>query len=269
MPMSADIRHFFDAIAEEYDNTFTGSAVGRLQRNRVWQLLLRDLPAGKKLNILEINCGTGEDAIWLAGQGHNVCATDISAEMINVARSKAVHNTTFEHCAFDRLAARFGGQQFDLIFSDFAGLNCIDAEKLAALQLDLAGLLRPGGKMIAVVLGKKCMMERLFFTWKGEYQKARRRMAPAAARLSEGVFQPTWYYTAAEFERIFDRFVLRRKRPVGLFVPPSYMEPLMKKHPAVLAFLNTLESLTGGVSLLSDYGDHTYLSMQKKPRSTQ
>lgn len=267
--MSTDIRHFFDAIAEEYDTAFTGSTIGRHQRNRVWKQLLHDLPAGKKLDILEINCGTGEDALWLAGRGHRVCATDISAEMIRIARSKAVHNTTFEHCAFDGLARRFGGQQFDLIFSDFAGLNCIDAEKLTTLQQDLAELLRPGGKMIAVVLGKKCMMERLFFTLKGEHQKARRRMAPASARLTDGVFQPTWYYTTAEIGGVFDRFALRRKRPIGLFIPPSYLEPLVKKYPTLLAILTALESLTGGVSFLSDYGDHTYLCMQKQPNRAE
>ena len=35
-----------------------------------------------------MNCGTGEDARWLASQGMQVLATDISAPMIEVAQCK-------------------------------------------------------------------------------------------------------------------------------------------------------------------------------------
>ena len=72
----------FDVLAETYDTGFVESRIGLAQRNisRKW---LQPLLAGKTgLRILEINCGTGADAIWLAEQGHTVTATDASPAMI-------------------------------------------------------------------------------------------------------------------------------------------------------------------------------------------
>ena len=73
----------FDTLAETYDADFSSSAIGLMQRKRVWKWLVPLLnESGRSLNILEINCGTGEDAIRLASMGHRVIATDASAAMI-------------------------------------------------------------------------------------------------------------------------------------------------------------------------------------------
>ena len=88
----------FDIAATTYDNTFTYSKIGKLQRNLVYEHLSKILPIDHNLDILEINCGTGHDAIWLANQGHRVLATDISSEMISIARSKQLNkNNRYLH----------------------------------------------------------------------------------------------------------------------------------------------------------------------------
>ena len=46
-------------------------------RGRVWQTLERTFTPGQ--HILELACGTGEDALWLAQRGIQVTATDGSA----------------------------------------------------------------------------------------------------------------------------------------------------------------------------------------------
>ena len=87
----------FDELANSYDADFTSSVIGRMQRKRVWTVLTPLLnEASRSLNILEINCGTGEDALQLAGLGHRVIATDASEAMISLAREKAtqLHNGT-------------------------------------------------------------------------------------------------------------------------------------------------------------------------------
>ena len=57
----------FDAIAEEYDRIFTDSVIGKAQRSLVHAALNDRFYMGQR--ILELNCGTGEDAILLASQG--------------------------------------------------------------------------------------------------------------------------------------------------------------------------------------------------------
>ena len=72
----------FDAVADDYDSSFTDTAVGRLHRATVWRHLDAVLEPSSK--ILELGCGTGEDALRLARRGHRVLATDVSTAMRRV-----------------------------------------------------------------------------------------------------------------------------------------------------------------------------------------
>src|SRR5436309_2671167 len=76
----------FDALAPEYDSRFSESALGRIVRRAVWRWLDRAFVSGAR--VLELNCGTGEDAVHLAARGVRVLATDASAAMLDLARAK-------------------------------------------------------------------------------------------------------------------------------------------------------------------------------------
>lgn len=78
----------FDAEAEKYDAVFSDSAIGQLQRKRVRHFGDKILFDIAPHNILELNCGTGEDALWLAAGNRNVLVTDISGEMIGITKRK-------------------------------------------------------------------------------------------------------------------------------------------------------------------------------------
>ena len=54
----------FDSLAAKYDDLFTRSVIGRAQRGAVWEALVDRFEPGA--HILELNCGTGEDAVYLA-----------------------------------------------------------------------------------------------------------------------------------------------------------------------------------------------------------
>src|SRR5689334_12511699 len=115
----------FDAIAADYDITFSRSLTGKGQRTQVRKWLVTFLQGKKNLRILEINCGTGDDANWLASMGHQVIATDGSIEMIKQAKKKSstTHPVHFFHCSFLDLLSNLPHEKFDLIFSNFSGLN--------------------------------------------------------------------------------------------------------------------------------------------------
>ena len=83
MPMAEP----FDVAAASYDADFTETQLARWLRETVQAHLATAFGPGD--HVLELGCGTGEDAIWLAQRGVRVTATDVSQSMLNVAQRKA------------------------------------------------------------------------------------------------------------------------------------------------------------------------------------
>ncbi|MEW6469568.1 MAG: methyltransferase domain-containing protein [Bacteroidota bacterium] len=259
----------FDEAAKVYDAEFTHSAIGKLQRGRVWHYLSEYLPL-RKLSILEVNCGTGEDAIWMARKGHSVTATDISAGMITVCQGKQIiyglNNLVFEKAGFFDVAHLYMGRRFDVIFSDFGGLNCVDDEELFVLSGRFSSLLYEKGKLIIVVMGRKCLWEQLYFLSRLSFSKAfrRKRRAGVSANIGgKSIF--THYYSPSDIEALFgEHFNVVRKRPVGFAIPPSYMEKFFERRPRLLNFLGRMERFFGNLSFLANRSDHYIIELEKK-----
>ncbi|MFI5135093.1 MAG: class I SAM-dependent methyltransferase [Chitinophagales bacterium] len=259
----------FDLAASAYDEEFTHSLIGKLQRQRVY-FFLKKILTDQSLRILEINCGSGEDAVWLAQQGHHVTATDASPKMIELVRKKISESKLEEKistaiCDFDDLKNKFQSEKFDFIFSDFGGLNCVSGDELEKLSADFSSLLVPGGKFIAVIMGRKCWWERSYFLMKGKSRDALRRNSKelVEAKIGESTV-PTWYYSPKEFQNLFlNEFQKIRVRPVGLFIPPSYLNPFFEKKKWLLSILNLLEKMFS-LSFLSDFADHFLIELIKR-----
>ena len=165
----------FDHIAGDYDESFTNSLTGQYQRQMVWKYLDKRLSENKTLEVLEMNCGTGEDAIHIAVKGHKVLATDISNSMIGVAKAKVVAKSLthqvdlkplgFQEITFDRLQ-----QRFDLVFSNFGGLNCVNPMTINEIALNLSKVIKPGGSLIGIIMPEACLWERVYFTGKFKFR---------------------------------------------------------------------------------------------------
>ena len=160
----------FDAIAATYDASFSKTIIGANQRRLVRMHLQTFLKGKGLLKILEINCGTGDDALWLASLGHEVVATDASALMIAEAKRKASitsaeYKISFFQCSFEKLYSNFKDEKFDLIFSNFSGLNCIAPGELQILGSDLNFILYTNGHLAAVIFGKFTFWEFFYFSY--------------------------------------------------------------------------------------------------------
>ena len=261
----------FDVSAPNYDAEFTTSAIGKMQREQVYFALQVNKLVKSKSKILEINCGTGEDAIWLANHGHSVLATDASEEMIRVAKQKASGlnklDLQFQQAEFSALNTKYSTQKFDLIFSNFGGLNCVNKTVFKQLMEDFYSLLNPDGKLIFVIMGRKCFWERMYFLFKGNNKKAFRRMSQSAisAELGNGAKQNTFYFSPSEIRSIAEpNFKLLSTKPIGLFVPPSYLNKFFLNKKYLLLFLFQMEKLFSPFSFLSDYADHYLIYLKKK-----
>ena len=260
----------FDAIAAEYDKNFSESLIGKEQRQLSRHWLERFLQGKKQLHILEINCGTGDDALWLASLGHSVIATDQSTAMIHEAEKKlsgsTQNNIEFICCGFENLGNEFEGRQFDLIFSNFSGLNCVSPGIMVGLSKQLFCLLKDNGHFAAVVFGKYTWWESFFFLLKARPGKAFRRWSNngVRVRLSENIYQTVYYYSVRQLTKMLSPLKLLEKKPIGLFIPPSYLEQAMKKRPNLFHSLTKMEKKLNGPGASSSFADHVYLLFKKE-----
>ena len=261
----------FDQIAENYDDEFSNSSIGKLQRQLVWNYLDTFLKGKQSLNILELNCGTGEDALWLAQKGHNILATDVSAEMINVAKNKADtaglnDKLTFSALDLSKPETFPTGAKFDLVFSNFGGFNCISPDSFLKAMSEIAELLKPKGRFIAVIMPKFCLWESFYFVAKGKRSEVFRRNRSTPVIVPVGNHSVnTWYYSPSEVRRICsEKFKTTKKLPVGIFIPPSYLNNFFYGHPRFLEFFRRLEKTFSSLSVLSGIADHFIIDMEVK-----
>lgn len=262
--MSSD----FDIAAVSYDNTFTETYLGRYQRNNVWRYLSQNLSNQKSLRILELNCGTGEDALFFARSGHNVVATDISNEMITACISK-VNKNGFTHLVsakqvdMRKLSSTTFEGHFDLVFSNFGGLNCLSREHLFSLAQVTQALLVDHGRFIAVVMPKFCAIESLHFMIKRKFSHMFRRYTTEAIAVNvDGVKIPTFYHSPKELKNIFSQeFNHLRTTAIGFI--PSYMNKMMEKNKIKRIFVFALRGILSSFRAYS-FSDHFLIDFRKE-----
>lgn len=233
----------FSAVADQYDATFTDTIVGQRQREQVWKLLAEKVKGSPV--VLELNCGTGADALWMGKRGWQVLATDISPEMVRVTNEKIQKEglsgiVSARVCAFADVQS-LPEASFDLVFSNFGGLNCISPEELALFWPVLHSKLKPGGQCVAVIMGKFCLWETLYFLLKLKPREAFRRLRPGPvhARLDKNTTVKTWYHSTRQAG--ISRRMQTRVYPIGFWLPPSYLDPFFAKRPRLLQMLHYLE----------------------------
>ena len=252
----------FDGVAESYDEAFTYSMIGRAQRRSVWARLLAAFPRGSR--ILEVNCGTGEDARYLVERGRSVVACDASHSMIQVAKRRSPlgdsANLEFLHLANEDLGFMPSEKLFDGAFSNFSGLNCL--ADLRPFASNLADLVKPGGAVLLCLWSRVCVAEFFWYLLRGQARKACRRFPGKATAKIGDVTIPVSYPTVSDVRRAFAPwFQLRSRSAVGLFVPPSYVEQWMSMHPRILARLEQLDEFSADWPIFRDAGDHVLLEL--------
>jgi SAM-dependent methyltransferase len=258
----------FDGVATSYDELFTRTAIGRAQRAQVWSRLLATFHRADR--VLELNCGTGQDARFLAQHGVSVLACDASAAMIDMAASYTVlaeraGSIEYRQVANEQLFRLSPRVAFDGAFSNFSGLNC--AADLQPVARNLASLVRPGAKVLICLWSRVCVAEVLWFVLRGEAKKAFRRFpGKATARLGDSSISVS-YPTIGRVRRAFTPwFRLETRRAIGLFVPPSYAESWARENTGKLAWLEKLDRAFSAWPGLRDAGDHVLLEFVRCPR---
>jgi SAM-dependent methyltransferase len=251
----------FDALAADYDAQFTYSTIGTLMRQAIWRRLDVHFHPGQR--VLELNCGTGEDAVYLGRRGVRVLATDLSREMVALTRRKVAEAGLVDSIEVQQLGLEhldeLDGPPLDGALSNFGGLNCVT--DLSTVARSLARQLRPGASVLLCVMGPLVPWEWAWFLWHGQPGTAFRRLRPGGiAWRGLTIHYPSIRMLQCAFSPAFRR---QRASAVGALLPPPYTERWLVKHPRLLKHLNRWERRLETWPPLPWLADHYLLELER------
>ena len=141
--------HESDRSAQEYWEEHYG------ERERIWsgrvnvQLakVVADMPPGRAL---DLGCGEGGDAVWLAERGWQVVAVDVSETALGRASAEARARGVLDRIDFQHhdLSDSFPAGSFDLASAQFLH-STVRLERTQVLR-NAASAVVPGGRLVIV-----------------------------------------------------------------------------------------------------------------------
>lgn len=257
----------FNRQSAVFDEIYSSNFIIQYKRKRVRDHVASFLPANS--NILELNAGTGEDAVYFASKGHTVHATDIAITMQQQLRTKVFaqglqERISTETCSFTDLASLQNKGPYDLIFSNFAGLNCTG--ELDKVLQSFSLLLKPEAFVTIVIMPPFCLWEMLLL-FRGNFKTAFRRFnsRDGVTANVEGVSFTCWYYSPAYIEKaVHPNFEVLAVEGLCSIVPPSYFESFPKRYPRLYICLQKIENKLKRKWPWKTMGDYFIITLLKK-----
>ena len=249
--------------AEKYDSFAEDHPHLTRMRNKVYSHVMRYVPRGAR--ILELNAGTGTDAVQLAQRGYFIHATDIAPGMLNRLQEKVDQlglqdRVTMQACSFLSLE-NVQGAPFDAVFSDLGGLNCVP--DLTPVIEQLPNILKPGGTITWVLMPHVCLWE-IAEVFRGNLSLAFRRFSRDKVRANlEGLQFDVYYFPPRQviqwFGIDFERLALEG---LSVITPTAESKNFAKWHPRLYRILSWLDDRVSPHWPWNGWGDFYILTMR-------
>lgn len=260
----------YNRYAPRYDDLLQENRINHYMRQRMVSVHPSAFPPGGHL--VELGCGTGDEALALADSGFRVTALDPASRMIEIARAKAAERglgarVTF-HPGRARDVARIvateeGGPLFDGGLSSFALSYEPDLSEVAKA---LGQVLRPQAPLVISTMNRLCASEGLLAFVSGRWGLAGRRLRSATRHKVGQVYTTIYPRTPAEVRRAFHpAFELQHIRALPVLLPPHYANRALQRWPLLLEGARHLDRRWADAPLLRQLGDHTVFWFRRRP----
>jgi hypothetical protein len=256
------VQKAFSKQATHYDQGDSANPILLDWRKRVYAHVNRFLNPNSR--ILELNAGTGIDALHFVNDGHKVLATDFSPGMIDEIRKKipmAASSDRFDvkQCSFETLPDSIDGK-FDYVFSNFGGLNC--SADLSKIVSGMQCLLVNGAFVTWVIMPRICPWEISGLLRGGKDSLRRLRHGGAVAHLEGEQFQTYYYSLVSIKEAMGPNFQFLRAEGLGALSPPPSSITFVRKHPRAYALLNSIDKAFTGSFPFNRWADHIVVTFR-------
>jgi ubiquinone/menaquinone biosynthesis C-methylase UbiE len=259
------IAEAFSRTAEKYDSFAKDHPHLTRMRNKVYSHVMRYIPQGAR--ILELNAGTGTDAVELAQRGYSIHATDIAPGMLSRLQEKVnrlglQERITIETRSFLSLES-MQGAPFDAVFSDLGGLNCVP--DLTPVIQQLPNILKPGGMITWVLMPHICLWE-IAEVFRGKFSLAFRRFSRGMVHANlEGLHFDVYYFSPQQVIRWFGAdFELLSLEGLSVITPTAESKNFTKWHPRMYRQLSWLDDKLSPHWPWNGWGDFYMLTMRYK-----
>lgn len=255
----------FSKISNQYETLDRTSSLIGWMRSRVRTHFEKHLSANS--TILEINCGSGIDAVYFAKKRYPVHATDIAQGMIDHVQSKISSQGLEKILSCDLVSFEELNKidkQFFHIFSNFGGLNCSSLNTLEKVFQSFNDILKPNGSITMVIMPKLCIWEFLKI-FKGNKNAFRRLKKNGVFANIEGERVQVYYHNANTIKALlkhnFSNFEIENICFLG---PTGNQVDFPEKHPFIFKLFSKLDMLSNKISFLRGYGDYYIITAKKK-----
>jgi ubiquinone/menaquinone biosynthesis C-methylase UbiE len=258
----------WDSLADTYDERFNHRYINQYMRKISQECLVKYF--NNSSHLLEIGCGTGDEAIFFAKKNKKITAIDISPKMIEIAKSKALKeniekNVDFYAVPVEKLKS-IPNIKYDGVYSSFGTLNLVS--NLTVLAKTLKNVMLPSSYFIASVMNKYCLFEIFFFLIQGKLRQAFRRISkefvpvrinPEIHSLNCYYYSPTYFYY--HFRKYFS---LIEFYALPLLIQAPYIDSVPVFVRKLLYKMLFLDKKLSKINPFNRFGDHFIMVMKKR-----
>lgn len=256
-----EVTEFHDNIASGYDEVVNASISAQYIRDYFRTRILSSIKPGQ--NLIEIGCGTGTDAVFLAKEGIHITATDISPNMLKITAEKAENEKLTELIKTELLDADrldvLQGNIFDGIISNLNAVNYV--KDIGRFSLNTSNLLKPGAKVFFVMLNKVCLWEILYNLLKLKPVTAFEKFS---SREKYYKTEMKLYFPRKIKKIFFEYYTVNKITGFGFLNPPDGLAAYQEKHKNFYKKIQGLEKFLCSKYPLYNLCDHYLIEMTRK-----